>query len=104
MPTPPRGCSAADSRPTFYRRLQPWRARLGRLDRNAAGSVSGVTAVDVEDMAGDERSFVRRNEDDRVGKLLRETEATHRNTRHQSRLVLRRARKTGQHVSVRRAR
>jgi hypothetical protein len=29
---------------------------------------------------------------DRVGKLLREAEATHRNTRHQSRLVLWRAR------------
>src|SRR6202022_173251 len=49
-------------------------------------------------------SFVRRDEYDRVGKLLREAEATHRNTRHQSRLVLRRARKTGQHASVRRTR
>src|SRR5882724_5092800 len=55
-------------------------------------------------MAGDERSFVRRDVDDRVGNLLREAEATHRNTRHQSRLVLRRARKAGQHASVRRTR
>src|SRR6202165_2016548 len=55
-------------------------------------------------MAGDEWSLVRRDEYDRVGKLLREAEATHRNTRHQSRLVLRRARKTGQHPSVRRTR
>src|ERR1700733_1665816 len=55
-------------------------------------------------MAGDERRFVRGDEDDRVGKLFREAEATHRNTRHQSRLVLRRARKTGQHARVRRAR
>jgi len=39
---------------------------------------------------------ISRDEDDRVGKLLREAEAAHRNTRHQSRLVLRRARKTGQ--------
>jgi hypothetical protein len=31
---------------------------------------SGATAVDVKDMAGDERRFVRRNEDDRVGSLL----------------------------------
>src|SRR4029077_10401729 len=51
-------------------------------------------------MAGDERSFVRRVEDDRVGELLREAEAIHRNSRHQSRLVLRRARKTGQHAGV----
>src|SRR4030088_710200 len=65
-----------------------------------AGSASGLAAVDVEDVAGDERSFVRRDEDDRVGKLLREAEATHRNTRHQSRLVLRRAREAGQHASV----
>src|ERR1700738_1769986 len=55
-------------------------------------------------MAGDERSFVRRHEDDRVGKLLREAEATHRNSRHQSRLVLRRARKAGQHAGVRKTR
>src|SRR5882724_344878 len=55
-------------------------------------------------MAGDERSFVRRDKDDRVGKLVREAEATHGNTRHQGRLVLRRARKTGQHASVRRTR
>src|ERR1700676_1608747 len=41
-------------------------------------SAGGVTAVDVEDMAGDERSFVRRDEDDRVGKLFREAEAAHR--------------------------
>src|SRR6266849_4344059 len=55
-------------------------------------------------MAGDERSFVRRDEDDRVGKLLREAEATHRNTRYQSRLVLRRFGKAGQHAGVRRTR
>src|ERR1700730_16224133 len=67
-------------------------------------SAGGVTAVDVEDMAGDERSFIRRDEDDRIGKLLREAEATHRNTGHQSRLVLRRARKAGQHAGVRRTR
>src|SRR2546428_435476 len=53
-------------------------------------------------MAGDERSVVRRDEDDRARKLLREAEATHRNTRHQSRLVLRRAGKTGQHAGIRR--
>src|SRR5712671_1691488 len=55
-------------------------------------------------MAGDEGSFVRRDEDDRVGNLLGEAEAPHRNTRHQSRLVLRRAGKTAQHASVRRTR
>src|SRR5580692_10044834 len=55
-------------------------------------------------MAGDERSFVRRDEDDRIGKLLREAEATHRNSRHQRRLVLWRARKPGQHAGVRRTR
>src|ERR1700688_1565810 len=33
------------------------------------GSVRTVTAVDVEDVAGDERGFVRRDEDDRVGNL-----------------------------------
>src|SRR6202023_2643618 len=67
-------------------------------------SAGGVTAVDVEDMAGDEWRLVRRDEDDRVGELLREAETTHRNSRHQSRLVLRRARKAGQHASVRRTR
>src|ERR1700693_2080525 len=65
------------------------------------GSVGGVTAVDVEDMAGDERSLVRCDEDDRVGKLLREAEATHWNSRHQCRLVFRRAGKAGQHAGVR---
>src|SRR5580693_6357045 len=63
--------------------------------RARTGSVDGFTAVDVEDMAGDERSFVRGDEDDGAGKLLREAEATHRNSRHKSRLVLRRARKAG---------
>src|SRR6202051_569698 len=52
-------------------------------------------------MAGDERLFVRRDEDDRVGYVPREHEATHRNTRHQRRLIVRRACKTGQHASVR---
>jgi hypothetical protein len=37
----------------------------------------------------------RGDEDGRVGKFLRAAEATHQNTRHQSDLVLRRARKTG---------
>jgi hypothetical protein len=36
-----------------------------RFDRSAGG----LAAVDVEDMAGDEGSFVRRDEDDRVGKV-----------------------------------
>src|SRR5690242_18206734 len=36
--------------------------------------------------------------------LLREAEATHRDSRHQRRLVLRRAHKAGQHASVRRTR
>src|SRR5277367_906411 len=50
-------------------------------------SASGFTAIDIEDMAGDERSFVRRDEYDRVGKLLGAAEAADRNTRHQSGLV-----------------
>src|SRR6267378_4086650 len=44
-----------------------------------AGSTGGLAAVDVEDMAGDEGSLVRRDEDDRVGQLLGEAERTHRN-------------------------
>jgi DNA-binding transcriptional LysR family regulator len=60
-----------------------------------------LAAIDVEDVAVDERSFVQRDEDDRVGKFLREAEAAHRNRRHQSRLFLRGAGKTGQHAGVR---
>src|SRR6476661_3791226 len=67
------------------------------------GSV-GFTAVDIEDMAANEGSLVLRHEDDRVGNLLRDAEAIHRNSRHQSRLVLWSARKTGQHASVYRTR
>src|SRR3984885_10921360 len=67
-------------------------------------SVSGEASVDIQDSASDERGLVRRDEHDRLGKLLREAEATHRNIRYQRRLVLRRRRKTGQHASVRRAR
>src|SRR5712671_4026631 len=63
-------------------------------------SAGGLPAVDVEDMAGDVGSLVRRDEYDRVCKLLREAEATHRNTRRESSLVLLRACKTGQHASV----
>src|SRR5260370_5351158 len=63
-------------------------------------SAGGLPAVDVEDMAGDVGSLVRRDEYDRVCKLLREAEATHRNTRRESGLVLLRACKTGQHASV----
>ncbi len=43
-------------------------------------SAGGLAAIDVEDMAGDERSLVRGDEDDRVGEFLREAEAAHRNT------------------------
>ena len=32
----------------------------------------GLAAIDIEDIAGDERRFVRRDEDNRVGNLLRE--------------------------------
>src|SRR5882672_7801009 len=55
-------------------------------------SVGGVAAVDVEDVAGDEGGVARRDEDDRVGELLREAEAGHRNFGDQVGLVLRRAR------------
>src|ERR1700758_3644284 len=61
-----------------------------------------LAAIDVEDMAGDVGGSLRRDEDDRVGKLFREAKAGHRNGRHQSRLVLRRAREAGQHAGVRR--
>src|SRR5438034_8099959 len=61
-------------------------------------------AIDVEDVAGNERRLVRCDEDDRVGELLREAEATHRNSRDESRLVLRSAREAGQHAGVRRTR
>src|ERR1700677_3070003 len=54
-------------------------------------------------MAGDERGFVRRDEDDRVRDLLRAAEAIHRDSRHQRRFVLRRAGEAGQHAGIDRA-
>ena len=59
--------------------LERARSSAPRPDRSVA-----LTVIDIEDVAVDKRSFVRRDEDDRVGKLLREAEATHRNRRHQS--------------------
>src|SRR4029079_9257441 len=67
------------------------------------GSVA-LAAIDVEDMPGDEGSFIRRDKDDGIGDLLRQAEAIHRNSRHESRLVLRRVRKTGQHSGIYRTR
>src|SRR5262249_7983552 len=76
---------------------------LDRARRSAPRPYRSValSTIDVEDVAIDERSFVRRDENDRVGKLFREAEATHRNRRYQSRLILRRAGKAGQHAGVR---
>ena len=56
-----------------------------------------MTAVDVEDVARDERGFVRCDEHDSVGNLLGEAESTQRNLRLEGRLVLRRA---GEAVSI----
>src|ERR1700729_956403 len=64
-------------------------------------SVGAVSAVDVENVTGDEPGFVRRDEDDTVGELLGEAEPTQRNLRCQSRLVLCRAGEAGQHAGVR---
>src|ERR1700730_408079 len=75
-------------------------ALIGRHSRARTGSVGGVTAVDVEDVTRDEPGFVRADEHDAVGDLLRAAEPTHRNTRHQSRFVLRRAGEAGQHAGV----
>src|SRR5260221_14417242 len=69
--------------------------------RTRTGSVRGVTAVDVEDVAGDERGFVRGDEDDAFGNLLRAAETTQRDFRLQSRLVVGRAGEAGQHAGVR---
>ena len=54
--------------------------------RARTGSVSGVTAVDVEDMTGDEPGLVRRDEHDAVSDLLGEAEPAERNLRRQRRL------------------
>src|ERR1700731_74417 len=43
------------------------------------GSVGAVTAVDSEDMTGDEPCFVRTDEHDAVGDFLGEAEPTERN-------------------------
>src|ERR1700676_1757134 len=76
------------------------RALAGDLPTDG-GLVNGESAVDVEDVARNEGRFVRCDEDDPVGNLLCEAETIHRNATHKCRLVLRRARKPGQHVSVR---
>src|ERR1700754_5338553 len=60
-----------------------------------SGSVGAVAAVDVEDVTCDESAFVRPEEDDAVGNLLREAEPAERHLRHQGRLVLRGAGETG---------
>src|SRR3984957_16765304 len=65
-----------------------------------AGSVSAVSAIDVQDMARDKSGFVRRNEHDAVGDFLRETETAQRNLRRQGRLVLCCAGEASQHASV----
>src|ERR1700684_1883840 len=83
----------------YLRKIAP-RPGARRSAPRPDGSVA-FTAIDVEDVAVDERSCVRRDEDDRVGKLLREAEATHRNRGRKSRLILRRAGKAGQHAGVR---
>src|ERR1700685_2485504 len=67
-------------------------------------SVSAMSAVDVEDMTGDEPGFVRTEEHDAVGDLLGEAEPTERNLGRQGRLVFRRASEAGQHAGVRGAR
>ena len=72
---------------------------FGKLRQLRAGAGSarlldGVTAVDVENVAGDVRRLVGGEEDDRVGNLFRAAEAAHRNLGHQRCLVLRRARET----------
>src|SRR6267378_7985576 len=85
------GCGAqADLRNGRSRQLRAW-----------TGSVGGMTAVDVEDMAGDEPGLVRRDEHDAVGDLLRAAESTQRNLRRKGRLILRRAGEAGQHAGVR---
>src|SRR6266478_430517 len=77
--------------------LLPSEARTGMPRELVA-----LAAIDVENMAGDVGSSLRRDKDDRVGKLFREAEPGHRNGRHQSCLVLRRACEAGQHAGVRR--
>src|SRR5712671_609944 len=81
------GCGAqADLRNGRSRQLRAW-----------TGSVGGMTAVDVENVAGDEPGFVRRDEHDAVGDLLGEAEPAQRNLRRQRRLVLSRASEASQH-------
>src|SRR5437899_1588047 len=75
-------CGRRETTSGCRRKIAPWpgaRRSAARPDTSVA-----LTAIDVEDVAADKRSFVRRDEDDRVGKLLREAEAAHRNRRHQS--------------------
>src|SRR6202048_1433743 len=76
-------------------------ALMGRHSRARTGSVGGGTAVDVEDVTRDEPGFVRTEEHDAIGDLLREAEPSERNLCRQGRLVLCRAGEAGQHAGVR---
>src|SRR5580658_5625763 len=61
-----------------------------------------MTAVNVEDVAGDERGLVGGDVDDSVRHLLGQTETSERYPFHQTRLVFRRAGKASQHARIRR--
>src|ERR1700740_3673872 len=76
------------------------------LDRDqwCLGSVGAVSAIDVEDVAGDESGFLRGDEHDDVGAPLRGAEPAQRNLRRQRRLVLGRSSEASQHAGVRWAR
>ena len=53
-----------------------WWSRAQSNLHPRTGSVGAVSAIDVEDVTGDEPGFVRCDEHDAVGDLLREAQAT----------------------------
>src|SRR5258708_6333777 len=61
-----------------------------------------MTAVDVEDMTGDERGVVGSDVDNSVSHFLGQTETSQGYAFHQTRLVFRRTGKASQHARVRR--
>src|SRR6266403_15081 len=67
-------------------------------------SIGGMTAVDVEDVTGDERGFVGSDVDNSVSHFLGQAETSEGYAFHQARLVFRRTGKASQHARVRRPR